>query len=426
MTILRSSRAVVVALLASLAAATACNQLDKLLEVESPSRLPRGELERPENAQLLVQSVAGDFQCALGAYIVAGGLISGEFIETTQTASRWSYDRRVITPDQAHYSTFGCEALGVYVPVSTARFTADNAVKLLESWTDGQVANRQRLLAEAALYAGYGLLLLGEGFCSAAVDLGPEQTPAQLFAAAETRFTKAITAASASGTAAADSALIRAALVGRARSRINRGDRTGAATDAALVPIGFVFNSRAGGGGRLDNRVFAQNGLGSAVTVAPAYRGVTWSGVPDPRVPVRDEGRLAGDARSALFVQRLYTALDTPFPIATGVEARLIRAEAVGGQTAVNIINELHTRAGIPADFASADEAVILAQVVEERRRALFVQGQRLYDWRRFNLPLVPAPGTPYSVTYPTKGGTYGSDRCMPLPDVERLNNPNI
>jgi hypothetical protein len=49
------------------------------------------------------------------------------------------------------------------------------------------------------------------------------------------------------------------------------------------------------------------------------------------------------------------------------------------------------------------------------------LEGHRFFDIRRLNLPLVPAPGTTYR-----KGGTYGDNRCFPLPDVEIRNNPNI
>jgi starch-binding outer membrane protein, SusD/RagB family len=63
-----------------------------------------------------------------------------------------------------------------------------------------------------------------------------------------------------------------------------------------------------------------------------------------------------------------------------------------------------------------------MAQLVEERRRELFLEGRRLWDVRRLDLPLVPAPGEPYEIG----GGEYGAQRCFPLPDVERNNNPNI
>lgn len=406
-------------LLALVAAAgvSACNLLDKALNVESPSRLQASELEKPQNAALLVSSAEADLGCALGAYIVAGGLMSGEFVETTQTASRWSYDRRVIVPSESHYSTFGCEAIGVYTPISTARWTADNALRHLEGWSNAQVPDRERLMARSALYAGYGFIMLGEGFCSAAVDLGPEETPAQLFADADARFTKAIAAA----TAAGDTQLRYAALVGRARARIDRGDKAGAAADAQLVPMSFVYKIAASDVGRLQNRVFAQNNRGLAVSVAPAYRNVQYNGAPDPRVPVTDEGRNAADASTPLFTQQRYTSLSDSTPLATGVEAQLILAEAQGGQQAVGIINALHTYAGIAADFSSTDPAVIQSQIIEERRRFLFVQGQHLFDQNRFDLPLVPPAGAAYP-----KGGSYGSQRCLPLPDVERLNNPNV
>ena len=60
--------------------------------------------------------------------------------------------------------------------------------------------------------------------------------------------------------------------------------------------------------------------------------------------------------------------------------------------------------------------------VIDERRRALFLEGFRNYDLQRFNLPFNPAVGAPF----PFKGGSYGNTRCLPLPDVERFNNPNI
>ena len=65
------------------------------------------------------------------------------------------------------------------------------------------------------------------------------------------------------------------------------------------------------------------------------------------------------------------------------------------------------------------------AQIIEERRREFFLEGRRFGDVIRYNLSVVPAPGTPFK-----NGGTYGPGTgiqiCFPLPDVERNNNPNI
>ena len=89
-----------------------------------------------------------------------------------------------------------------------------------------------------------------------------------------------------------------------------------------------------------------------------------------------------------------------------------------GGQSAVTIINALHARVGLPP-FASTDAAAIAAQVREERRRELFLEGQRLGDMRRFNIAF-PSGKHPY------EGNPYGTYTCWPLPTVERANNPNI
>ena len=76
----------------------------------------------------------------------------------------------------------------------------------------------------------------------------------------------------------------------------------------------------------------------------------------------------------------------------------------------------------IAARLGATDAASIKNLIIDERRRALFVEGFRNYDIQRFSLPFNPAVGT----TYPRAGGTYGNTVCLPLPDVERVNNPNV
>lgn len=407
------------ALLGGLLTAAGCN-IDDLLDVEAPDRIPAEGLAVPENAVLLVNGAVGDFECAYGAYVALSGVMAGELTDATQTAARWPYDRRNVQPSDGLYATSSCTALGIYTPLAAARWSADNILTNLQGWTDAQVANRQRLIALAAAMSGYSHLLLGEGFCSAAIDQGPELTSQQVFQLAVERFTTAIAAAQAAN--ATD--LLNLALVGRARAYLDLAQGAQAVADAQRVPAGFVYNVSASAvNSRRANRVFAQNGEGStggtALSVGPSYRNVTYAGIRDPRVPVVNAGRIATDG-TPLFFQQKYTSLSAPLPLATGDEARLIIAEVQGGQTAVDIINALHTRANL-APFTATTAADIKAQVIEERRRELFLEGHRFNDIRRHGLPLDPAPGTAYR-----KGGLYGEDRCFPLPDVEIRNNPNI
>ena len=403
-----------VAAVIALGATAACSSFDRLLTVQTPSRLAESSYLVPSNAALISASAVADYECALGGYVVASGMAAGELFDATQTAARWNYDRRNVEAVDAQYSTAGCEGIGVYTPINTARYTNDQAVAKLEEWTDAQVPNRQRLIATNSAMAGFSLILLGEGFCEGTINVGKALTSAQLFDSAEVRFNKAITAATAIG----DQNLLNLAYVGRARARINKGDKAGAATDAARVPVSFVFNATADATvGRRNNRMFQQNNQSFAVTVATAYRGLG-----DPRVSVTNQNRLAADQVNQIWTQNKYASLTATYPIASGIEAQLILAEARGAAEGVSILNALRARTGVALPALTAAEAAAFTDaLVEERRRELFLQGNRWFDVKRFNVALTPATGAAYP-----KGGFYGTQRCWPLPDVERLANPNI
>jgi hypothetical protein len=404
----------------------ACHDITSL-EQESPSRVKAEDLEKPENASLLVTSAVGDFECALNDYIVAAGAVSDELANSNLANILWDFDRRTIVPTLANYSTDACDDGNptVYTVLSTARYDADKALSLLDGWTDEQVPDRTALIGVAATYAGYSLVLLGEGMCSAALDVGPELTPAQILSEAEARFTRAIDAA----TAAGDDQTLGLALLGRARARLDLGNKSGAGADAALVPAGFVATaSRSSTKTQRENLIFTSLYRDLTFTVDVPFRDLTFGGVPDPRVTVADLGTTGADNATEIFAPAKYTSIDAPIVVGKWEEAQLILAEAdlaagdVGG--AVTIINTLHTNAGLPAYGGGTPEEV-LAQIIDERSRELFLEGQRLGDIIRYGVPLYPTPGTPFAVGAGTSG-EYGTQVCFPLPTVERNNNPNI
>lgn len=410
----------------SLVSIAACRDITALKQ-QNPGQLSTGSLFTPANAQLIVNGAIGDFECAYNRYVVGSGLLGDELVATISRIDNYDYDRRTMASNHP-YGTGTCsnssQIPGVYTTLSVARAAADTATAKLEGWTDEQVPNRTKLIGQAAAYAGYSLVLLGEGMCSAAINVGPELTPQQLFTEARTRFDKAI----GSATAANDVTTLNLARLGRARALLNLGDLTAAGADAALIPDGFVVNFTPSSttDSRRQNQVFVHTRQSLYSSVDPSFRNVTFDGTPDPRVAVANTGQVGtAGAHAQIWEATKYATITSPVPVAKWAEARLILAESMLAndvQGAVDIINDLHARAGIPAyDGTNATAAEVKAQIIEERRRALFLEGHRLGDIRRYDLPLDPAAGTPY-----VNGGTYGDQRCFPLPDVERLNNPNI
>lgn len=415
------ARLAVWALTASiLTLAAGCDVMDRVISVESPSRVITKDLEVPANAQVIVNGAVADFQCALSSYVLVASLVSDELHDASQNSRWWDYDRRTVKPSSTLYATGSCTGGGLYTPLSTARWQADNALDLLNGWTDAQVPQRSDLIATAAAYSGYSYLLLGEAMCSAAIDGGPELTREALFADAEERFTTAIAAAQSAGT----SDILNLAYVGRARTRLNLGRKDDAAADARVVPDGFVYDATYSASVPLQyNQVYVANRRNFQATVEEPFRDVRYEGVADSRVQIVDDSDQKGpDQETPMYYAAKFTDPGSPIPIAGSEEARLIIAEAEGGQAAVAIINQLHAAAGLPP-FQSTDPAEIMNQILYERRAEFFLDGHRLGDLIRYKTPLDPAAGTPYQAQ---KGGSYGAQLCFPLPDVERQNNPNL
>lgn len=387
-----------------------------LLTVELPTRVPDAALDDPAIASVLVQGMLADYECALANYSAATGLLTDELIDATGWIAVTRWDQRRILPNDDNLGSAGCATLGygVYTPLHTARFQAVDVARRIKSFPDAAVPTKSVLLATAAAIEGYAITLLGEGFCEIAINDGPGLTRTQSLTLAEGRFTEAIALATASN----NSGLLNLARVGRARVRLDLGKLDGAAADAAAVPTGFVYNATySSTNDRRRNRLFFDSQTNLYLSVDPRFRNLTVDGVPDNRVQVANAGRNGHDGITPLWLQQKYPSDAANIPIASWREARLISAEVKGGATAVSAINELRAASNLPL-YASSDPAAILAQVYEERRRELFLDGHRLNDMLRLSRPF--DTGTTF------KGVPYGNTTCLPLPDAERLSNPNF
>jgi starch-binding outer membrane protein, SusD/RagB family len=424
-----SRRPLAALLVSAVVLATACNSL---LTVDNPGRVPADALEDPALMPTLEAAAIQQFQCGFAQFVATGGMLSGEYLSANAFVDNHPWEwRGVVEIKGAPGACPGANArtvtaMGFYAPLQQARFQLDDAAARAEQFTDAQVLNRQRMLTEFAAYAGYAYTLLAEGMCEMTVDNGPKMTRAQVLAIAEQRFTSAIALATTLG----DASLRNMATVGRARVRLDLGNLTGAAADAALVPSGFVRNAEYSEvTPARENRLYNLTVRNDFLSVGPDYRNLTVNGVPDPRVKVTElklssgATKIGPDNATPMWQQQKFItgAGAVPLPIASYAEAQLILAEATGGQAAIDAINRVRALSGITAMATPPDGTDITALVLEERRRQLFSEGQRYADMLRKNLPFLPPAGSPNR-----KSQVFGTVTCVPLPDVETRNNPNF
>ena len=413
----------------------ACKDITSLAQ-ENPGALSGTTLYTAANSQLIVNGAIADFECAYARYVVGSGLLSDELSVGISNTANFDYDaRRLLT--NAAYGTNNCAATpsstqqpGIYTPLSTARATADTAAAYIETYSDAQVTNRAKLLAQSYAYAGYSLILLAEGMCTAAINLGPEIGSAALLAEARSRFDKAI----AQATTANDATTLALARVGRARALLGLGGATNlaaAAADAALVPATFsVTTSPDAVNARRQNALFINISQSSFSTVDTSFRNVLVPGgtTQDPRVAVTDLARNGTATGSRIFLPAKAATNATAMRIASYAEAQLITAEnaastgdLTGAAAAINLARARTPGVPVYTLPAGATAADVKTQIIEERRREFFVEGHRLGDLRRYGLTFLPVAGAVYQY-----GGAYGTQTCFPLPDVERINNPTI
>lgn len=394
------------------------------LQQSNPGQLSASTVFTAANAALIVNSSQGDFECAYNQYIVGSALFVDELSVAISQVNNYDYDRRTLTSGSP-YGTGSCTSQqypAMYTPLAAARASNDTAVGHLEGWTDAQVPERSKLIGIASAYAGYSLTLMGEAFCSGTVNVGPELTDAQLFALAKSRFDTAVVAA----TRAGDTQTLNFALLGRARTQLDLGNLAEAAADAALIPPGFsvIINHDPTNVAR-QNLVFAHTRRQNFSSVDTAIQN-SYNATNDPRIAVTSANKIGSDGKTAIFFANKDSTATAAQTVAKYSEAQLIIAEndvALGNLSgAVTIINTLRAANGQPAFNPSPlTDTAVMAQIVEERRREFFLEGHRLGDLRRYGLPMQPVAGAPYP-----NGGAYSTQACFPLPDVERINNPNI
>lgn len=408
---------------AGLAAVLALGCSD-ILQVELPGKIPTELLDDPKTASTLASSVVADFECAFSNYVNSTTTLSDQFLGASGNLNAKNWGTKKIYEDDAGNERTTCTgAYGAYTPLQTARFQANDIGTRLRGWTDSLAqVPLAPLRARVAALGAYAHTLLGEGYCSMRFDREQQiRTPQQVLTIAEAKFDTALTLVNAMTASALRDSLTNLVYVGRARVRLDRGDKAGAAADAALVTPGFqyVVSRSVDAASRLNDAWTAMAEQRHS-SVDPQYRNLTVGGTPDPRVQVA-AGPAVGllpkafDGVTDLYVvtNKNFSRSD-PMRLASSIESELIRAEAALGATAVGIINARRAQLGLPDYTGATDSASVTTLILDERNREFFMEGgQRYNDLLRYNIP--------WKVGNDQNGVPYGTTTCLPLPLNERL-----
>ncbi len=279
-------------------------------------------------------------------------------------------------------------------------------------------------------------------------EFGPPETGTQIFERAAARFNSALGAAISSDDA-------NAARVGLGRALLALGRYSDAANAVNGVPADFAkFHRHSSNTAGQRNSIYELNvsvgrwSLGDSEGV----NGLDFRTSGDPRITSalcpgcafdtseQVPGTPAVGDNWQLFN---YTSRNDPVPLATGIEAWLIRAEAElqannpGGW--LDLLNQARQAWGTVAGIFRGDASGTLADLTDpgtatgrtdlhfrERAFWLFAQGQRLGDLRRMVRQYGYATDQIFPVgPYWKPGATYGTDVNFPVP-VDEENNPNF
>jgi starch-binding outer membrane protein, SusD/RagB family len=375
----------------------------------------------------------------LGVQVLYSGELADEYRDGSGNLLPVELDARRIS--LAEGSIFD----GTYTGLQKARLAAAQAIASLEQYAASAPRGH---VGEMFAIEAYAEVLLAEDVCNGIplttvsrdglIAYGVPLPGDSVFAHALTLFD------SADAWSNADPLIAGLAAVGRGRALLDRGRFSDAATAVSATPVGYGYGTQIAPTMTSFYEDFAGHQSG-AQTVADRKggNGLDFVSANDPRLPTTVLGTIAASGLPTVYPLKfpLHSASNDSVPLATGVEASLIRAEALlpangGGGTAwLDTLNALRTTTGGVAGLAPlTDPGTSDAQVdllFRERAFWMFGTGHRLGDLRR----LIRQYHRDASTVFPTGNydngaesdqvSTYGTDVNAPIGTVEQA-NPNF
>ena len=435
----------------------------------------------------LVQFIGGYSGFGDDAFLSSSAVISDEFYYGDTFTTRQAADSRNLQP-----TSLGNISDPAFSRLMQARLNARRAAAQVARFSAPATATADSASrAEMRAIEGYVFTTISEGWCSGVpfsslpdtgtidpsqIVYGSPLSTAQMNDSAVVKFNEALSLNPSSNLAK----------IGKARALLNNGQYAAAAAAVSAVPTSYVFllehssnsgnennpmaslmqNGRYGianlEGGETSTGTFLRPDAANPPMTAPNAEGLPFRAAQDPRIPFEKNGSSGRCFTSSIlcWLNDNYPNYDADVPLASGVEARLIEAEAAlqVGDTATFFkrLNDLRANTtslltrlypnqkqtffanGAPATLAPVTDpasplqtptqqfAARRALLFSERAFWLFNTGHRQGDLRR----LVRQYGVPSNQAFPSgpffRGGlTYGSDVAYPVPFNE-LRNTNF
>ena len=406
----------------SLAAAVALGSCDSVLEVTDPDIIL--EANSASGALALKNGVVLRFSQATsgGEAYVFEGLLTDEWISGDTFEQRNSTDQRSIAVTNSFLA-------GDYRTLNRIRNQGAEAVRALRQYAPSPVSNVGLMFALTAFAENQ----MGERYCNGLIfseTEGPEirfGSPVPYDSAFRRAINNSDSALANAGGATTDVANLARLVKGRAL--LNRAKFAEAAQAVAAIPTSFGYrNFHSPNVG--SNQIWALNNSARRYVVSNGEggTGLNFRTAADPRLPTTTSPPKAFDSSTDFVGQLIWGQFDA-VTVGTGIEARLIEAEAaLQAGTVTTFLAKLNearaTRTGLPALSDPGSTAARVDLLFRERAFWLFSTGHRLGDLRR----LIRQYGRQQNQVFPTgahfKGPNYGTDVNFPV-SFEELNNPN-
>lgn len=445
-----------VAAAAVLAIAACTSFKDNLLEPQNPGLIDPSAVGSPAAAMALkvgamgrvrfVVDCGGNSECLWEE----AGSLADEYHNSDFQNTRQDIDQRTISDDNGTIP---------WNSVTQNRGFVRDAITTVKQFLPDNKSD----IGELYLGLGFLEMSLGENYCNGiplghtvagAVTYGTPISDSQVLDSASAHLDTALTLTA--GTDEASVSVRRAALILKARVLTDQGKfaQAAALVTSTAVPSGYQYLFATSAANQNDdlgiwviNAETARLTVSDSVEIVSGKPSVTKNALPfvsanDPRIPVKSGQAVSPkvgpeDGATPMFVQLLY-GRDDPIPMASGIDARLIEAEAklnasdiAGTMAILNALRAAPPAIGIyqPATMpalaipASLDAATTL--FFREKAFWTFGRGQRLNDLRRLMRQYKRTEDNVFPTGSYFKGGTYGHSIQLPVPNSERT-NPNF